>query len=222
MKKFLIAAGIIAASSLIFSGCSKDDTEAPVITLNGDNPFQLEMLDTYVDPGATADDNEDGNITSSISVDASEVDNRLPGTYEVHYNVSDAAGNAADAHREVDVYATPAALATTYNVKDTCGSGASAQAFAYTQTVTAVNSTTISFNKFADYSGNTGITATVAANGTITLPLQSALDIGSFTEDHDFQGNGSVTITGFVINYTDKNNSVVPTSTASCRAWFSR
>ncbi|MBL7923904.1 MAG: DUF5011 domain-containing protein, partial [Bacteroidia bacterium] len=187
------------------------------------NPFQLEMLDTYNDPGATAEDNEDGDISSSISVDDSEVENRIPGSYEVYYSVSDAAGNSGDATREVVVYASTNALAKVYTVKDTCGSGASAVSFTYQQTVTAINSTTIGFDKFADYSGNNGITATVNGNGTITLPTQQGLDIGSLLEDHEFQGTGSVNnIKGFVINYTDKNNSATPVSTASCRAWFER
>ncbi len=116
MKKKLLLAGILAAAVVIIPGCSKDDTEAPVITLLGSNPFQLEMLDTYNDPGATADDNEDGDISSSISINDGDVENRKPGTYEVYYSVTDAAGNSADATREVEVYATTDALATTYTV----------------------------------------------------------------------------------------------------------
>jgi hypothetical protein len=223
MKKKLLLAGILAAAVVIIPGCSKDDTEAPVITLLGSNPFQLEMLDTYNDPGATADDNEDGDISSSISVNDGDVENRIPGSYEVYYSVTDAAGNSADATRDVEVYASTDALATTYTVFDTCGSGASAVNFSYQQTVSKINSTTIGFNKFGDYSGNNAITATLATDGSITLPLQQALDIGSATEDHEFQGTGSVNnIKGFVINYTDKNNSANPVSTAACRAWFER
>ncbi|MBK9320312.1 MAG: hypothetical protein IPM91_16945 [Bacteroidetes bacterium] len=123
----------------------------------------------------------------------------------------------------MEVYATTDALATTYTVFYTCGSGASAVNFSYQQTVSKINSTTIGFNKFGDYSGNNAITATLASDGSITLPLQQALDIGSATEDHEFQGTGSVNnIKGFVINYTDKNNSANPVSTAACRAWFER
>jgi len=176
MKKKLLLAGILAAAVVIIPGCSKDDTEAPVITLLGSNPFQLEMLDTYNDPGATADDNEDGDISSSISVNDGDVENRIPGSYEVYYSVTDAAGNSADATRDVEVYASTDALATTYTVFDTCGSGASAVNFSYQQTVSKINSTTIGFNKFGDYSGNNAITATLATDGSITLPLQQALD----------------------------------------------
>jgi len=222
MKKSIALAALVAVSSVFITGCSKDDSEAPIITLNGSNPFQLEMLDNYVEPGASADDNEDGDISSSISVDASEIENRLPDTYNVYYSVSDAAGNSGDAVREVVVYATNNALAKSYTVNDTCGSGASAVTFSYQQTVTASGAAGLAFNKFANYSGNTNITATVNGSGVVTLPTQTGLDIGIDVEDHEFAGTGNVTLNGFLLTYTDKNNSATPVSTATCRAWFTR
>jgi len=71
------------------------DTQAPVIALLGDNPLELTVGDTYNEPGATANDNVDGDISGNIVIDASAVDTANPGSYEVTYNVSDAAGNAA-------------------------------------------------------------------------------------------------------------------------------
>ena len=50
----------------------------------------------YVDPGATALDNVDGDISNSIQVSGDYVDILSPGIYHVYFNVSDAAGNAAD------------------------------------------------------------------------------------------------------------------------------
>ncbi len=70
------------------------DTTAPVITLIGNSTVNLTEGDTFEDPGATASDNVDGNLTSSISTN-SNVDTSSAGTYTVTYNVSDAAGNAA-------------------------------------------------------------------------------------------------------------------------------
>lgn len=52
--------------------------------------------DTYTDAGATATDNFDGDLTSSIAIGGDTVDTSTPGTYIVTYNVSDAAGNAAE------------------------------------------------------------------------------------------------------------------------------
>ena len=71
-----------------------EDTVAPVITLLGDNPITIEVGDTYTDAGATATDNFDGDITSSI-VTVSTVNTSIVGVYLVAYNVSDTAGNAA-------------------------------------------------------------------------------------------------------------------------------
>ena len=68
--------------------------EAPIITLLGEAAMSLELGSTYTDPGATATDNIDGDITSSI-VAVNLVDVNTVGTYTVTYNVSDAAGNAA-------------------------------------------------------------------------------------------------------------------------------
>ena len=55
------------------------DTTPPVITLNGDNPMTIECGSGFTDPGASAIDDVDGNISvnSSNGVNATEV-----GTYE--------------------------------------------------------------------------------------------------------------------------------------------
>ncbi len=71
------------------------DVTKPVITLSGDAEVSLELGAPYTDLGATASDNIDGDITSSI-VTVNNVDIYTVGTYSVTYNVSDAAGNAAD------------------------------------------------------------------------------------------------------------------------------
>ena len=70
------------------------DTTAPIITLNGSSTMNLTVGDSFTDPGATATDNIDGNLTSSIVVTGS-VNTATAGTYTLNYNVSDAAGNAA-------------------------------------------------------------------------------------------------------------------------------
>lgn len=223
MKKHFKKIGLLSiAFSMVFVACKKDDTTAPVISLLGANPFSLEMLAAFVDPGATASDDEDGDISSRIVLNTAELNNKLPGNYNVHYEVSDDAGNFADAHRVVNVFATANALAKNYSVIDTCGTGSSAQIFTYTQSATAnASNTRITFNKFGDYSGNTTIYADVAANGTLTIPSQTATNIGSLSEDHTFQGTGMVTQNGIYIEYTDTNLDQ-GSSVASCRAYFTR
>lgn len=89
------------------------DTTPPVITLLGDNPLELTVGDTYVEPDATATDNVDGDISGDIVIDASTVNTNAVGSYTVTYNVSDAAGNpATEVTRTVNVSAVgvPSAL----------------------------------------------------------------------------------------------------------------
>ncbi|MCX6793469.1 MAG: DUF5011 domain-containing protein [Candidatus Falkowbacteria bacterium] len=73
---------------------SDPDTTAPVITLLGDANISLNVGDAYVDAGATANDNLDGDISSKIVV-TNLVNTALAGNYTVTYNVSDLAGNNA-------------------------------------------------------------------------------------------------------------------------------
>ncbi|RDH85745.1 MAG: hypothetical protein DIZ80_02120, partial [endosymbiont of Galathealinum brachiosum] len=70
------------------------DVIAPVISLLGVSPVNIELGSTYNDAGATASDNIDGNLTANI-ITSSNVNTSEVGNYSVSYNVSDAAGNAA-------------------------------------------------------------------------------------------------------------------------------
>jgi hypothetical protein len=71
------------------------DKVAPQITLLGDPVVNLTVGDAYVDEGATASDDRDGQITGAI-VPSSNVNTLVAGNYSVAYNVSDEAGNAAN------------------------------------------------------------------------------------------------------------------------------
>jgi hypothetical protein len=70
------------------------DTTIPVISLIGSSTINLLVGDTYNELGATASDNVDGDLTSSIVI-AGNVNTAAAGTYVVTYNVSDSSGNAA-------------------------------------------------------------------------------------------------------------------------------
>ncbi|WP_445957033.1 immunoglobulin-like domain-containing protein [Yeosuana sp.] len=71
------------------------DAGAPVITLLGDTTINIMVGETFTDPGATATDDVDGDITANIVIAGDTVDENTAGTYIITYNVSDAAGNAA-------------------------------------------------------------------------------------------------------------------------------
>ncbi len=82
------------------------DTTAPVITLNGEADVELTVGDSYSEPGASASDDTDGDLTSTV-VTSGSVDTETAGTYEITYNVSDSAGNSTDQTRTVTVVQAP-------------------------------------------------------------------------------------------------------------------
>ncbi|MDP1727835.1 MAG: DUF5011 domain-containing protein [Bacteroidota bacterium] len=94
------------SNDLDFSGAP--DTQKPIITLIGKSIDSLQKNKSYVDPGATAMDNKDGNITSKI-VRMGSVDSSKVGTYILKYTVADNAGNRDTVSRTVIVY-TPVGI----------------------------------------------------------------------------------------------------------------
>ena len=104
MKKltYLFLALIIVACSDDSSDDSSDDTTAPIITLNGQAIATVNLNSTYTDAGATALDDVDGDLTSSI-VTTGVVNTSIEGNYVITYTVSDSAGNTATTSRQVIV-----------------------------------------------------------------------------------------------------------------------
>ncbi len=97
------------------------DTTKPVITLNGTVEVNLTVGEVYIEAGATATDDRDGNITASITIH-DPVDTAIAGTYTVTYDVNDSAGNAADTvSRTVHIAIAPtiATQEQTYAPRDT-------------------------------------------------------------------------------------------------------
>ncbi|MBK8847247.1 MAG: DUF5011 domain-containing protein [Bacteroidetes bacterium] len=224
MKKnfaFLVSALMLTVGTIILTGCGEDDTTPPVITLVGDNPLSLSLGDSYQEEGATATDDKDGDLTSSIVITGADaIDEDQVGAYNVNYSVSDAAGNVGDAIRAVNVVNDAEPWAGSYTVKDTCGVDALVFNYAQTVTTSTVVNNRVKFNKFADYSGNTGIYANISGNA-IDLPSQTATAIGSMGETHTFQGSGFKTSNGFVLTYTDINVSQGGAST-TCVAHYTK
>ena len=71
------------------------DTGAPAIVLNGANPYLQEAGIPYLDPGATATDSKDGDLTAAIVVGGDVVSSQQLGDFTVTYDVMDSEGNAA-------------------------------------------------------------------------------------------------------------------------------
>ncbi|HRK33630.1 MAG TPA: Ig-like domain-containing protein, partial [Candidatus Hydrogenedentes bacterium] len=70
------------------------DNEPPLITLTGENLLIIEQFTQYTEHGATAFDNNDGDITSSILLSGAP-NTDVVGYYILTYSVADAAGNSA-------------------------------------------------------------------------------------------------------------------------------
>jgi hypothetical protein len=85
------------------------DIDAPTIRLLGQNSFSLVVGDSYLDPGASATDAVDGDLSSRIVI-TNPVDTAVIGTYTVTYDVADRSGNkAAPVTRRVTVATREAA-----------------------------------------------------------------------------------------------------------------
>ncbi len=99
--------------SLIINGCGseKDKNEstvtlpegdkiAPVITLQGDKEILLSIGESYQDQGATAIDNIDGDLSSSIQTTIN-MNINIAGNYTITYQVSDTDKNSATVVRDI-------------------------------------------------------------------------------------------------------------------------
>lgn len=82
----------------------QQDNTAPEITLNGDNPFHINVGESYTEPGATAIDNIDGSITVRIS---GNVNTNTEGTYTITYTSTDNARNTTTTTRTIIVIPKP-------------------------------------------------------------------------------------------------------------------
>ncbi|WP_455721565.1 polysaccharide deacetylase family protein [Agathobacter sp.] len=83
------------------------DKKAPEITLTGDAETTVEAGSEYADPGYSAQDNYDGDLTDKVKV-SGDVDTSKPGDYKVKYTVSDSSDNDAEVTRTVHVTDTTA------------------------------------------------------------------------------------------------------------------
>lgn len=78
------------------------DVVAPQIVLTGEAEITLQAGDSYAEPGFTATDDVDGDITDRVEISGT-VDPKRAGTYTVTYTVKDSYGNTAEMKRTVTV-----------------------------------------------------------------------------------------------------------------------
>nr|WP_277987210.1 immunoglobulin-like domain-containing protein [Microbulbifer salipaludis] len=83
-----------------------EENRPPSISLLGEEYIEIKRGSVFTDPGATARDTEDGDITSEIQV-VDHVDSNTVGDYSVDYRVRDSAGAEVSASRRVTVTEAP-------------------------------------------------------------------------------------------------------------------
>jgi len=110
---------LLFAIFICMLSCQKKDEIPPIITLKGSDKVSIILNSTYIDAGATATDETDGNITSKIFIE-SLVDVNKVGEYTITYHVTDEAGNEAKPlTRLVSVYNQAEVFGDLYNVIET-------------------------------------------------------------------------------------------------------
>lgn len=79
------------------------DAVPPTLTLSGNTSMVVELGTEYSEPGFSANDDVDGDITANVTVNGN-VDTNTAGIYNLNYEVRDNSDNVATAKRTVSVY----------------------------------------------------------------------------------------------------------------------
>ncbi len=120
--KALAIVALAAVFMLLNNGCKKaNDTTPPIILLKGANPYYLNLKSAYIEYGAIANDNVDGEVSNQIVITGvSAINTTSKGIFSVNYSITDAAGNSYHTTRKVVVINSADSLAGNYRVHDTC------------------------------------------------------------------------------------------------------
>lgn len=205
MKKYFlsISAIVLTAGTLVFTGCQKDDTTAPQVTLNGGDQT-IALQGTYTELGATATDDKDGSITPTVS---GTVNVNKAGVYVITYSATDAAGNVGEATRNVTVKNDAAAWAGTYAGSETDVNGLYTYKHDVIVTADEEVNNRIWITPLGDFANNK-VRADVKGTN-LDIPTQTVTGVGTGTtascEVHNRKtdGSGAKTSTGFTLTYND-------------------
>lgn len=96
--------GSVSNAAIVTISVVIRNTDGPIITLNGDENITMYLNQVYVEQNATAVDEEDGNVSVTISGD---VNGSELGIYEVNYTATDSDDNVAVEKRYVIVIVAP-------------------------------------------------------------------------------------------------------------------
>lgn len=233
MKKNILSLTAIAliASAAIFTGCKKDDTTEPVVTITGGDQ-QLPLQGSYTELGATAEDDKDGVITATAS-GVENINFNLTGTYVITYTATDAAGNVGTATRNVIVYnSLSTSIASVWtgtytNVSEIDALGP----YTYANPVIIALSNTlnnaVTINRLGDFTNNMVNMVVTASSGTIPTQIVNNVGSGANTCDvHNRQtSNGVASVsssTQFTLTYDDAKMSPCSGTRTAVAATFIR
>ncbi len=165
------------------------DTTPPVIVLVG-GAVSITAGQPYTEPGFTATDNVDGNITGAVVV-TSNLDTNTPGTYTLQYNVSDAAGNAAQEQTRTVTVTAATILITAININPPNSSIEVGQTQQLTANITPSNAT----NQSLSWTSNNNSVATVDGNGLVTAVAEGSAVITALALDGSgVSGTANITV----------------------------
>ena len=169
------------------------DTTPPVITLTGGSTVTRYRGNVWVEPGYTAIDNVDGNITSRVVVTGT-VNTAVIGTYILTYTVSDNAGNIASVTRTVNVLPNTASFY--YSEKGKAGTSynytlAAPYPCIATITPSGVSSSATITISIKDSAGNTVFSSAFSSTAPKTVNLAQGTYTVTMRIDN---ANGNVTV----------------------------
>ena len=185
---------------IIYYGCKKSDKESPVITINGDKNISINLNSEYTDPGATAYDAQDGELSVDIS---DTVNVNLAGTYYISYTASDASGNSSSITRVVKVKNSSEIHIGNYSTET--------QFLNDTVFLTSVIqiSTTLNnrlwINGFSKYS-DASVFIDLTSDSIVNIPSQTIF-VNSDLKYHGYKGTGIIKLNSsprkIIINFSD-------------------
>jgi hypothetical protein len=150
--------------SVATSTSANGDTTPPVITLIGNNPVEIAVGTSYVDPGATATDNLITGIMPDMVLN--NVNTGLVGQYQVVWTAHDAAMNTASVTRTVIVYDPNAATSTSPTATSTPTAGNLEETGPSSPIATTTDSTATSDSPIIIEMSETTVASTTATTTT--------------------------------------------------------
>ena len=171
---------------------------APTITLNGSATVTHELGDIYTDPGATATDDYDPNVTVVVSgttfLDqgggSPYVDSGVTGTYTITYTATDSEDNTSTATRTVNVVDTTAPVFTSSGAYSVLEGITNIGYVTVEQSTRATRHNPVSGDGRVSFSlVNTGASNNTAGANALSIDSSSALLTFNFTVDYDSMYN---------------------------------